>query len=110
MHFPLADDQSMPLLHSVMTILRSGYHGPERRKHPRKTIIDTAWIASQDGTPPRVCVVWDISQGGARLTLASDEALPDQFILLESRGDTNGRRCRVVWRSPEHIGIQFLDT
>ena len=100
----------MPLFQSLMEIFRSGYHGPERRKHPRKTVIDTAWIDAQDGTPPHVCVLWNISEGGARLTLASEETLSDEFILLRFRGDTKGRRCGVVWRSPEHIGIKFLDS
>src|SRR5205807_5696566 len=91
--FPLPAALSMPLFQSLMEIFRSGYHGPERRKHPRKTVIDTAWIDAQDGTPPHVCVLWNISEGGAGLTLASDEILPDEFILLCFCGDTNGRCC-----------------
>jgi hypothetical protein len=96
------------LVQSLMGAFRSGYSGPERRKNPRKTVIDTAWIDAQDGTPPRVCVLWDISESGARLTLTSYETLPDEFVLRKSRRDPNGRRCHVVWRSSEQIGVEFI--
>ena len=100
----------MVLLQTLVEILRTRYRGPERRKFPRKTVIDTAWIDADDGTPLHVCVLWDISEGGARLTAASHKALPDKFILRKSRDDANGRRCAVVWRSPEEIGIRFLNS
>jgi PilZ domain len=100
----------MVLLQTLVEIFRARYRGPERRKFPRKTVIDTAWIDADDGTPPHVCVLWDISEGGARLTLASHKALPDKFILRKTRDDANGKRCVVVWRSPEEIGIRFLNS
>jgi hypothetical protein len=33
-----------------------------------------------------------------------------KFILRKTRDDANGRRCVVVWRSPEEIGIKFLNS
>jgi hypothetical protein len=98
----------MALLQTLMEIFRPGYRGPERRKYPRKTHIETAWIDAEDGTPPHVCVLWDISEGGAKLTLASHKALPDEFILRKSRDDTKGKRCAVAWRSADQMGIRFL--
>jgi PilZ domain-containing protein len=103
-------DFPMLRLQTVVEIFRSRYLGLERRKFPRRTVIDTAWIDADDGTPPYVCVLWDISEGGARLTVASHKALPDKFILRKTRGDANGRRCVVVWRSPEEIGLKFLNS
>lgn len=100
----------MALLQTIVEIVRTYYRGVERRKLPRKTVIDTAWIDADDGTPPHVCVLWDISEGGAKLTVASHKALPDKFILRKSRDDANGRRCAVVWRSTEEIGIRFFNS
>ena len=81
----------------------------ERRKQPRTTAIATAWIDAGYGQPPLVCVLWDISEGGARLALAAPDKLPEQFSLLALRGDRIGVRCRVIWRSPEQVGLQFLE-
>jgi hypothetical protein len=103
-------DFSMVLLQTLMEIFGASYRGPERRKFPRKTVIDTAWIDTGDGTPLHVCVLWDISEGGARLSLASHKTLPNKFILRKTRDDASGRRCVVVWRSPEEIGIRFLNS
>lgn len=83
-------------------------HG-ERRKHPRQTVIETAWLRVKDDPLPMVCVVWDLSEGGARLALASPNELPDEVTVTLGRNDTKGTRCRVVWRSQEQIGVQFLE-
>lgn len=58
--------------------------------------------------PPLVCLLWDISDGGARLVIPAPEVLPDQFHLLTSRKERPGRLCRVVWRSGANVGLKFV--
>ena len=80
----------------------------ERRKHPRQRVITTAWLRVADDPLPSVCVIWDLSEGGARLASPRPEAVPDEFMLALNRDDKNGATCRVVWRSNEQIGLKFL--
>ena len=81
----------------------------ERRKHPRHSVITTAWIRLTDSTVPYVCVLWDVSEGGARLTAASMSEIPNEFNLLLSRDAVRGTSCRVAWRLPDQIGVRFID-
>ena len=80
-----------------------------RRKHARTNVIATAWLRLKGDPVPLVCVLWDVSEGGARMTVANVAAIPDKFTLLGARDAVSGTSCRVVWRSREQIGIQFLD-
>jgi hypothetical protein len=52
------------------------------------------------------CVVRDISALGARLVLMSTAAVPGEFDLSFDSARTL-RACRVIWRSPMEIGVQF---
>jgi len=90
----------------IFDLLRSRI---EQRKQPRHNIIATAWLRSKSDPIPFVCVVWDISEGGARLTVANLAVIPDEFCLLSARDASSGTACRVAWRSDGQIGIQFLD-
>jgi hypothetical protein len=81
----------------------------ERRKHPRHAIIETAWMRMDREPYPFVCVIWDVSEGGARVAVANLDAVPNEFTLLLERDATCGTRCRVAWRTDEHIGLEFLE-
>jgi hypothetical protein len=81
----------------------------ERRKHARKKIIETAWIRAKVGDYPWICVLWDISEGGARIAVSTPEAVPNEFDLLLDRDQERGTRCRLAWRTHEQIGIEFLE-
>ena len=80
----------------------------EQRRHARDKVVTTAWLRLKDDTIPFVCVLWDVSEGGARLTVASKAKIPDEFTLTLTRDALNGTSCRVVWRLREQIGIQFV--
>jgi hypothetical protein len=84
--------------------------GIERRKHRRHVVIDTAWVRLADGEPPSVCVLWDMSESGARLTVADPAAIRDECVLMLNRADVAGTRCRVVWRSKDQVGLEFLSS
>lgn len=81
----------------------------ERRKHFRGGIIETAWMRMEGEPFPFVCVIWDISQGGARVAVANPQSIPDEITLLLKRDAMHGTRCRVVWRTDDQIGLEFLE-
>lgn len=63
-----------------------------------------------DGTWRRSCVMFDVSQTGARLHVEDSIEgldLKEFFLLLSSTGLAY-RRCRLVRVSGDQIGIEFL--
>ncbi|MCX7296623.1 MAG: PilZ domain-containing protein [Hyphomicrobiales bacterium] len=55
----------------------------------------------------RDCSLSDISDTGARISVEAAEELPDRFTLLLSGNGAPQRTCRVVWRQPNQIGVDF---
>jgi hypothetical protein len=80
------------------------------RKSSRRSVRRKAHIMFA-GSPPRDCMVMDLSDGGVRLFAAGVE-VPDRFVLLlaDYEGHAKPRECRVAWRSDFNIGAEFLDT
>jgi hypothetical protein len=81
----------------------------EQRRHPRHRIISTAWLRVGDDPVPHVCVLWDISEGGARLSVTDMATVPKEFLLLLERDALRGTSCRVAWRQRDQIGLEFVD-
>jgi hypothetical protein len=54
-------------------------------------------------------VIWDLTDGGARLASARLNVLPDLFTLNFTKDGKSSRFCRVVWRKKPHVGVQFID-
>lgn len=65
-----------------------------------------AWLALDSDTL-HVCALSDISETGARLDVDKPDAVPDRFVLLLSDSGSVRRRCRVVWRKAQQIGVTF---
>ena len=78
----------------------------DKRKSARRPMRYTAWVAVQ-GEALRGCVLTDISDTGCKLDLEDAEKLPDHFLLLLSRRGFPKRRCRVAWRAPNQLGVEF---
>jgi hypothetical protein len=77
----------------------------DKRKFPRRSIDREATIEMVDGSKLR-CDLADLSQGGVRLKVRHPDNLPEQFLLkLSSRLN---RWSRIVWRSVDEIGVEFL--
>lgn len=53
------------------------------------------------------CVITNISDRGAHISIADSDALPDSFVLLLAENGATRRRCRVIWRKPREVGIKF---
>ena len=60
-----------------------------------------------DGDAQRSCVLSDISDTGARIEVATADELPDRFTLILSGNGSPRRKCRVVWRQPTQVGVNF---
>ncbi len=78
------------------------------RKAPRKPTRHAGWINFGDSPTPIACVLWDVSEHGARIAVAHARLLPDRFTLDLSRDGQDRRFCRVVWRQPPQVGVQFV--
>lgn len=77
----------------------------ERRESPRQVANFPGSIVS-DATPDQDCVVADISEGGVRLSVTA--LVPDEFTLILKDGSNTTRRCRVVWRLDDEVGVEFI--
>ena len=51
------------------------------------------------------CVVNDLSEGGAGLTVAIGDLPLDFALLIE--GDVSSRECKIAWAEGQRLGVQF---
>jgi PilZ domain len=59
--------------------------------------------------PPVRCVIWDMSDGGARLAIARPSVdLPHTFILVLFKNASIHRTCEVVWTDARYVGVKFI--
>src|ERR1700757_5534157 len=86
----------------------------ERRRAERVTFQRgfTAHMMGIDGTWRRDCVMEDVSETGAKLTVeGSVEGLHlKEFFLLLSSTRLPYRRCELAWVNGDQIGVNFLKT
>jgi PilZ domain-containing protein len=78
----------------------------DKRKARRHRLRRDAWVMLDAGQRCE-CVITNISDRGAHISIADSEALPDSFILLLAENGATRRRCRVIWRKPREVGIKF---
>ena len=86
--------------------------GWENRKNPRVNFEHGVAVQMMaiDGTWRRDCVMEDVSESGAKLTVdGSVEGLhlKEFFLLLSSTGLAY-RRCELAWVNGDQIGVNFL--
>jgi hypothetical protein len=55
----------------------------------------------------RPCIVTDLSYNGAKISGVRVRTIPDEFRLLSSDGAR--RSCRVIWRTSDTLGVEFID-
>ena len=92
----------------LQTISRFTQTFIEQRRSLRQPVQFPAWIDLGNGSEHRECTVLDVSDGGARLMVASPGHLPKEFWLLLTRSGARRRRCKLVWRSDVEIGVRYL--
>ena len=60
-------------------------------------------------TAPGCCVVRDMSDDGARVTLAPDQLVPARFYLITSKRNA-AFDAEMLWRRGEFLGVKFHGT
>ena len=60
-----------------------------------------------DGSPSRPWCLVDRSSAGARILVDRPSGVPDHFTLVQKGSVVRLWKCRVVWRSSSHVGIEF---
>jgi len=78
----------------------------ERRTAPRHRTFKGGSI-SFAGAGGIECVVRNLSAAGACLEVASPIGIPDEFDLI-IRPEYQRRRCHLVWRKAQRIGVRFV--
>jgi hypothetical protein len=78
-----------------------------RRKHVRRRTNAPGTIQVYDGAPGIPCVLENISDGGAGLRFETNILLPPVFT-LDVPAEKVDRRCEVMWRDGNRIGVSFV--
>lgn len=81
----------------------------ERRRHFRVEWNSAGEIELGDGRPARLCIVANLSNGGAKIGGVMAATLPDEFMLSLSPGVEPARKCRVTWRADNELGVRFAE-
>lgn len=80
-----------------------------RRAHPRHAVHVDGKLILAEGARTLDCVILDISEGGARVSVAVAMDLPPKVYLWQPAIDTVFD-CEVCWREAKYVGLRFVDT
>jgi hypothetical protein len=80
----------------------------EKRRSLRRSVSYPAFLDLGDNAPPRECVLCDASQEGALISVSDPPSLPEEFTLALSIDGSARRRCRIMWRTRDQIGVAFI--
>jgi hypothetical protein len=81
----------------------------DQRKAKRRPMRRAALVSFAPAGKPLPCVVWDMSESGARLAIACPTAeVPREFHLLLTGDGSVRRHCEVVWTNARFVGVKFL--
>ena len=79
-----------------------------KKRQARKSLQQPGWITLDGGFAARRCVVRDMSSTGAKITIDDPNMLPAKLRLAFARDARTGRKCEVVWRRGNSVGIKFV--
>jgi len=78
-----------------------------KRQQLRRRRHQSAWITLDGGPANHRCEVADVSEAGAKISLSGMVETGGQFsIAFVPRGAR--RRCELVWRRGNMLGIKFI--
>src|SRR5271169_3183865 len=81
----------------------------DRRRTFRVELNSAATIYDVDRHLERPCIVSDFSNGGAKISGIRTRTIPDEFKLRISHSQDRARACRVIWRTDDTLGVEFID-
>jgi hypothetical protein len=79
---------------------------PDRRCESRRRVFKGGRLIFNHGYGALECVVRNLSDRGARLSMGETAGVPGRFELLIAGADGT-RSARVRWRTPGEVGICF---
>jgi hypothetical protein len=79
-----------------------------KKRDVRKSLQQPGWIILDGGFGARRCVVRDMSSTGAKITIDDPNMLPAKLRLAFARDARTGRKCEVVWRRGNSVGVKFV--
>lgn len=77
----------------------------EKRLSPRRNTRIEARIVFDGGRKRIDCIIRNLSEGGAKLEVASVKPVPNSFDLVAPGHRPHA--CRVVWRALREVGVEF---
>ena len=77
----------------------------EKRLAPRRNTMIEARIAFDGGRGRVDCIIRNLSEGGAKLEVASVKSIPNSFDLIAPGHRPHA--CRVAWRALKEVGVEF---
>jgi hypothetical protein len=90
-----------------MGLPRFSLFSVERRSSWREPKHCIVRLKFDDDSPWLRGMLNNLSAGGACVSLSIAKAIPAEFTLVLP--PNTARRCRLVWRSGERIGVEFLN-
>jgi len=81
----------------------------ERRRNFRVEWNSPATIHDPDRDMARPCILSNFSNTGAKITGVRAGTIPDEFMLRITGHRDRIRKCRVLWRSDDTVGVEFTD-
>ena len=79
-----------------------------KRVHPRFATRLEGRLLSLDGLCNYMCVITDVSEGGARVSTAEFGLVPSRVFLLEAKS-ADIFECDVMWRRAGEVGLRLID-
>jgi hypothetical protein len=80
----------------------------DRRKHPRRDVNYACWVGGPDAPQLIQGKILNISEGGAKVVCGRLNEIPDDLHLYMTLDGKVARRCKVVWRSDDALGLMFV--
>jgi hypothetical protein len=89
-----------------MALPRFSLFPVERRRSRREQKHYIVRLKFDDDSPWLRGMLNNLSAGGACVSIAATKTIPAEFTLVLP--PNTPRRCRLVWRSGDQLGVEFL--
>src|ERR1700685_3436437 len=80
----------------------------DRRRVQRTSVLKSAKIILNSGASLFDCTLLNLTNMGTCIALASPRDIPDSFELSFDHA-VSSRKCSVIWRSENELGLSFGD-